>query len=109
MADRDEKDVESAARRVSDAGVFLHIEDKRAALAALDKEIAAPGFWDDASHAQSVSKQASVLRETIAEYEDAVALLDDARAAFELADEDEAFAEEASNALAHLDGPARLP
>ena len=104
MADRDEKDVESAARRVSDAGVFLHIEDKRAALAALDKEIAAPGFWDDASHAQSVSKQASVLRETIAEYEDAVALLDDARAAFELADEDEAFAEEASNALAHLDG-----
>lgn len=104
MADRDERDLESAARRVGDAGTFLHIEDKRDALAALDEEIAAPGFWDDAAHAQSVSKQASVLRETIAEYEDAAALLDDARAAFELADEDEAFAAEAADALGRLDG-----
>ena len=50
-----------------------------------------------------MSKQASVLRDTIAEYDEAAALLDDARAAFDLASEDELFAEEASAALDKLD------
>ncbi len=104
MADREEKDMEQVAQRVRDARGYLHIEDKQAELARLDEEIAAPGFWDDAAHAQSVSKQASVLRDTIAEYEEAAALLDDARAALELAGEDEAFADEAADALERLDG-----
>ena len=69
----------------------------------LEMKSSQPGFWDDASHAQSVSKQASVLRDTIAEYDEAAALLDDARAAFDLASEDELFAEEASAALDKLD------
>ena len=51
-----------------------------------------------------MSKQASVLRDTIAEYEEAAALLEDARAALELAGEDEAFADEAADALERLDG-----
>lgn len=104
MADRDEKDLEQASQRVADARGYLHIEDKQRELAKLDEEGAAPGFWDDAAHAQSVSKQASVLRDTIAEYEAAAALLDDARAAFDLAEEDELFAEEAAEALERLDG-----
>ena len=99
----DAKDIEQATQRVSDARGYLHIDDKRAELARLDEESAAPGFWDDAAHAQSVSKQASVLRDTIAEYDEAAALLDDARAAFDLASEDELFAEEASAALDKLD------
>ena len=103
MADSNERDIEQMAERVSDARGFLHIDDKTAELAKLDEEIAQPGFWDDASHAQSVSKQASVLRDTIAEYDEAAALLDDARAAFDLASEDELFAEEASAALDKLD------
>ena len=45
-----------------------------------------------------------MLRDTIAEYEEAAALLDDARAALDLAAEDEAFAAEADDALARLDG-----
>ena len=40
---------------------------------------------------------------TIAEYDEAAALLDDARAAFDLASEDELFAEAASAALDKLD------
>lgn len=104
MADRDLKDLEQAARRVEDARGYLHIEDKTAELEKLDAEIASPGFWDDASHAQSVSKQASVLRDTIGEYDEAAALLEDARAAFELAAEDELFADEAQSALDALDG-----
>ena len=104
MADRDEKDLEKVAQRVEAAHGYLHIEERAAELAKLDEEIAQPGFWDDASHAQSVSKQASVLRDTIAEYDEAAALLDDARAAFDLASEDELFAEAASEALDKLDG-----
>lgn len=104
MADSNERDIEQMAERVSDARGFLHIDDKTAELAKLDEEIAAPGFWDDASHAQAVSKQASNLRETIREYDEAAALLEDARAALELAGEDEAFAEEADAALARLSG-----
>ena len=103
MADRDEKDLEKVAQRVEAAHGYLHIDERAAELAKLDEEIAQPGFWDDASHAQSVSKQASVLRDTIAEYDEAAALLDDARAAFDLASEDELFAEEASAALDKLD------
>lgn len=103
MADRDEKDVEQVAQRVEAAHGYLHIEQRVAELAKLDEEIARPGFWDDAAHAQSVSKQASVLRDTIAEYQEAATLLDDARAAFDLASEDELFAEEASEALDKLD------
>ena len=103
MADRDEKDLEKVAQRVEAAHGYLHIDERTAELAKLDEEIAQPGFWDDASHAQSVSKQASVLRDTIAEYDEAAALLDDARAAFDLASEDELFAEEASAALDKLD------
>ena len=103
MADRDEKDLEKVAQRVEAAPGYLHIDARAAELAKLDEEIAQPGFWDDASHAQSVSKQASVLRDTIAEYDEAAALLDDARAAFDLASEDELFAEEASAALDKLD------
>lgn len=103
MADRDEKDLEKVAQRVEAAHGYLHIDERAAELAKLDEEIAQPGFWDDASHAQSVSKQASVLRDTIAEYDEAAALLDDARAAFDMASEDELFAEEASAALDKLD------
>ena len=103
MADRDEKDLEKVAQRVEAAHGYLHIDERAAELAKLDEEIAQPGFWDDASHAQSVSKQASVLRDTIAEYDEAAALLDDARAAFDLASEDVLFAEEASAALDKLD------
>ena len=103
MADRDEKDLEKVAQRVEAAHGYLHIDERAAELAKLDEEIAQPGFWDDASHAQSVSKQASVLRDTIAEYDEAAALLDGARAAFDLASEDELFAEEASAALDKLD------
>ena len=97
-----EKDLKELERRVADARRFLHIDEKAAELAKLDEEVSAPGFWDDVAHAQQVSKQASNLRDTIAEYEAAAALLEDARAAFELASEDEAFAEEGQATLARL-------
>ena len=53
---------------------------------------------------QTVSKQASSLRDTIDAYNAAVSLLDDARAAHELAGEDSLFAEEVQQTLETLDG-----
>lgn len=102
MADKELKDMEQVAQRVNDARAYLHVDEKAEQLAALDKEIASPTFWDDARHAQEVSKQASALRDTIEDYRAACALLDDARAAAELAGEDPAFAEEAVAALNEL-------
>ena len=103
MADIDEKELERVAARLDDAHAYLHIEDKRSELADLDAQVAQPGFWDDAAHASAVSKQASVVRDTIAGYERACALLADARAALELACEDESFAEEALRLVGQLD------
>ena len=98
----DAKTIEQLGQRVDDARAFLHIDEKAAELERLDAEIAAPGFWDDTAHAQAVSKQAGNVRETIREYDAAVQLFEDAQAAFELADEDEAFAAEASEACERL-------
>lgn len=102
MAERDMKDLEQMGQRVDDARRFLHIDDRMAELTRLDEEIAAPGFWDEAARAQEVSKRASNVRETIAEYDAAAALLEDARAAFELSEEDEAFESEYDETLSHL-------
>ncbi len=102
MTEREEKELEELAQRVDDARAFLHIDDKTAELEKLDAEIASPDFWNDAAHAQAVSKQASNLRDTIAEYDAAVSCLEDARAAFELAAEDASFAEEYAAQTAEL-------
>ena len=99
----DAKTIEQLAQRVKDARSYLHIDEKLAELEKLDAETARPGFWDDTAHAQAVSKKAGNLRETIREYEAAVALLEDIQTAFELADEDEAFALEADEAAAKLE------
>ena len=104
MADKELiEHIDIAAQRVADSHAYLHIDDKTVELQRLDAQIASPGFWDDASRAQGVSKQASNLRDVIAEYDGACALLDDVRAAAELADEDESFADEAQSLLAKLD------
>ena len=101
--DIDAKTIEQLGQRVQDARVYLHVDEKAAALEKLDEETARPGFWDDAAHAQAVSKHAGNLRETIKDYEEARSLFEDAQTAFELADEDDAFAEEATNACELLE------
>lgn len=101
MADSD-KDIAAAAERLEAARAYLHIEEKEARLAELDEEAARPGFWDDASHAQEVSKVASAVRDTLEAYRRACGLLDDARTAADLASEDEAFLAEREDALRAL-------
>lgn len=100
--DIDARTLDQLGQRVLDAHAYLHIDEKTAELAALDDEIAAPGFWDDTSHAQAASKRAGNLRDTLRSYEEASQLLADAQTAFELAGEDEAFAEEAARSCETL-------
>ena len=104
MSETDLKSIDELAGRVSDAHAFLHIDEKTIRLADLDRACAAPGFWDDAAHASAVSKEASSLRDVIAEYDRAVALLEDTRTALDLAQEDPDFAQEAQEEAAELLG-----
>lgn len=85
------KDIEGFKRRLDDAYSFLHIKDKTDELAVLESEMAQTSFWDDATHAQEVSKKASDIRALLSEYEAASTKYDDAQAAFELSSEDSAF------------------
>ena len=98
----DAKTIEQLGTRLEDARAYLHVAEKTAELARLDEETAKPGFWDDTAHAQAVSKKAGNLREALREFDDAVKLLEDAQTAFELAAEDELFAEEAAEACERL-------
>ncbi len=103
MAEKETLNIEDVAERLRAARDYLHIEDATAELIGLDHKIAEAGFWDDVARAQEVSKKASGLRDTLNAYAEATSLLDDARAADELAGEDEEFAREVQSCLAKLD------
>ncbi|WP_165045207.1 peptide chain release factor 2 [Adlercreutzia sp. ZJ138] len=102
MADKENKELEELARRVADARAYLHVDERITELESLDDELASPGFWEDADRAQAVSKQASDIRDTLAEYDNACSLLEDASAALELAGEDESFLQEWRTACIRL-------
>ncbi len=97
-----EKGIEEARKRLEDAKGFLHIDSLQEQLSALDKQIAEPGFWDDPAQASAVTKEASAVRDLLAEYDEAASLLEDIEAAFELAAEDEVFAAECETGLTRL-------
>lgn len=96
------REISELTERLADARSFLHIDEKAAELVGLESEMSHVGFWDDALHAQEVSKAASNIRELIGEYDAAASKLDDASAAFELAAEDETFAGEYDSAIVEL-------
>jgi len=96
--------LDELATRLAAADQFLHIQARREELAELEKSFVLPGFWDDAQQARRLSKQAANLRNDLEDYDSAVALLEDARVANELAvsEADESLAEEAKTATAEL-------
>ncbi|MCL1880055.1 MAG: peptide chain release factor 2 [Actinomycetia bacterium] len=98
--------MDEAAARLEAAHQFLRIEAHRAELTELEGSFAVAGFWDDAQRASRLSKQAAVLRLELTDYDNAVALLEDARAANELAQaaDDESLAGEARAAHTELLG-----
>ena len=97
------RELEAAASRLADARTYLKVDTLREEAQALDARMAEPDFWDDTQTAQKVSKEAADLKESIAEYEAAAQQLEDAQAAYELSEEDEAFAGEYEAGMAKLD------
>lgn len=82
--------IEDAAKRVADAHAFLHVEQLREQVLGLEREMLEPDFWNNAAHAQDVSRRVNSMKSTIEKYERAKSLLEDARAAAELAAEEAA-------------------
>ncbi|MGI6216169.1 MAG: peptide chain release factor 2 [Coriobacteriales bacterium] len=103
MEDRS-AELEVLGKRIEEVGSYLHIDSKRDQLAELEKQTAQPGFWDDGTKAQTVTKHASDLRDDIAEYDNAVAELEDAEVANELAidGDDESLAAELDDTIKEL-------
>lgn len=85
MADNHAQELTALRERIEKMGSYLHIDDKRGQLAELEAQSAQGGFWDDQEHAQSIMSKAAALRDEIAEYDNAVSLLEDAETANELA------------------------
>lgn len=71
--------------RLAEVERYLSIDAKRAEQTALEGDSAKPGFWDDPQAAQAVMGEIARLREDVKAYDDAVALLDEAASADELA------------------------
>ena len=104
MADDRSSELGKLGERISEVGSYLHIDAKRDKLRELEKKTSEPGFWDDSMTAQSVTKEASDLRDEIAGYDKAVADLEDAQVANELAmdGDDESLAQEVSECIESL-------
>jgi len=67
---------------------YLHIEDKRVQITALEKDASTPDFWNDNDRAMKISKQIADLHSEVDEYDDAASVCEDAIVANELAVED---------------------
>jgi peptide chain release factor 2 len=96
--------IDQEAARLSEAADFLHIEQRRAELAVLELRFSEPGFWDDQQSASQQSKQAAEIRADLADFAAATTILEDCRAANELAISaaDESLATEAASLLSEL-------
>jgi len=89
-------DIAAARERAVHIGEYLHLDEKRLDVAALEEKAAEPGFWDDPNAAQTVMAKAAGLRDEISLYEGIVADIEEAEVGNELAlaDDDEAMAAE---------------
>jgi peptide chain release factor 2 len=97
-------DIQVLRERVARIAEYLHLDAKRADLAALEGLTTAPDFWTDQTRAQLVMGQAAGLRDEIAAYESMVAGIAELEVANELAlaESDEGMAAEAAAAVAEL-------
>ena len=115
MADASEKTVvtpeelDALEARLDEVEKYLHLDEKRGRVAELERESAAPGFWDDGDRARTLMAELSSARDDVNAVEGARTALGDARTALEFASESdpeeaaefEAEATASARALAH--------
>ena len=105
MADLDRAAIAALEKRVSEVEGYLHLDERRAEVADLERKSAEPGFWDDADAARSVMARLSAAKDDVSRMEAARAKLDDAATALELGEEmdDEDLLAEAAELAASLE------
>ena len=80
-------ELDALDERLAEVERYLHVDEKRARAAELERRSAAADFWLDADSARDVMAELSRCKDDVAAVEDARARLEDARAALELAAE----------------------
>ncbi len=79
--------LDALERRLAEVEAYLHIEEKRGRVDELERQSAAPGFWDDAERARALMAELASARGDVEAVDGARSQLADARAALELASE----------------------
>lgn len=79
--------LDALEQRLTEVERYLHIDEKRGRAEELERESAAPGFWDDADRARGLMAELSAARSDVEAVDSARTQLADARAALELAEE----------------------
>jgi peptide chain release factor 2 len=104
MAEDRKTDIGAVRERVTRIGEYLHLDEKRAEVAALEAKATAPGFWDDQNAAQATMAQAASLRDELETYAAVRQELDDLDVLNELAvsEGDEDTSAEIGSGLAAL-------
>lgn len=94
--------LDALGARLTEVEAYLHVEEKRARAAELERQSAAPGFWDDGDVARALMAEMAACKADVSAVEQAHAALADARAAWELAQELGGDAELMSEAAATI-------
>jgi peptide chain release factor 2 len=89
-------------RGSGNCGGFFDVDRKRAELAALEEQAAAPDFWADQEKAQRTLQQRARLERSLSTAEQQARLVDDIGVLFEFAAEDDSSATELRDSLARL-------
>lgn len=79
--------LEALAARLDEVEGYLHIDRRREEVRELEERSARPDFWNDAEAASATMAQLTRAREDVSAIDDARRKLDDAMAAFDLAEE----------------------
>jgi len=95
--------VEQLGERVERARAYLHIDERRAELEDLARQLADPGVWADQAKGRELSRRYGQAKEDVELIERLERELADARVAVELAGEDAELAAEAEASLGSLE------
>ena len=84
MAEGEALDLEGLGTRLNDVLSYLHVEEREAEVARLERESSEPGFWDDADAAREAMEQLTRAKEDVASAAAVRQAYDDAVVAYEL-------------------------
>ncbi len=93
----------SLCERLERARAYLHLDERRAELAALEERLADPATWADPAQGRDLSRRYGQLRDDVELIARLERRLADVQVALEMADEDLELAEEASASIAQIE------